>query len=307
MTKGDNNMYSRIFNIPASPATIFRLTVCSFLLSSSIALGADADRFAGVEVKAQPLGGNVYMLVGSGGNIGVSVGEDGTLIIDDQFAPLAERIQKAIDKLGGDKPKLVLNTHFHGDHTGSNAFFGEAGTIIAHENVRIRLAKDGNVGRAALPVVTYADRIRIHFNDDELDVIHMPAGHTDGDAVVWFKNANVIHMGDHFFNGSFPYIDIPSGGSVAGVIANLDRILEMIPEDIHIIPGHGPLAKVANLSESLDMLRATHKQVNEALDAGKNVEEIIAAGLGSRWEGWGAGFINEERWIRILQADREAP
>ncbi len=285
--------------------SIFLMTISSLLLTSGIALAAEgeADRFAAVKVISQQVSGNIYMLVGAGGNIGVSVGEDGTLIIDDQFAPLAERIQKAIDELGGDKPKIVLNTHYHGDHTGSNAYFGESGTIIAHENVRIRLANDTNITRVALPVVTYADRIRVHFNDDELDIIHMPAGHTDGDAIVWFKNANVIHMGDHFFRGSFPYIDIPSGGSVKGVIANLDRIIKMIPADISVIPGHGPLATVANLSESLDMLRATQRLVSESLAAGKSVEDIIASGLGSQWDGWGTGFINEERWIRILEAD----
>lgn len=301
-------MYTRTFAIPTSLIPVIRWTVCSLLLTSGITLAAqtETDRFAAVTVVAQPVGGSVYMLTGAGGNIGVSVGEDGTLIIDDQFAPLAERIQKAIDELGGDKPKIVLNTHFHGDHTGSNAFFGDSGTIIAHENVRIRLADDTGVGRVALPIVTYTDRIRIHFNDDELDVIHMPAGHTDGDAIVWFKNANVIHMGDHFFNGSFPYIDIPSGGSVKGVIANLDRIIKMIPEDISVIPGHGSLATVVDLSESLDMLRVTQKLVNEALAAGKSVEDIIASGLGSRWDGWGTGFINEERWIRILEADGKA-
>ncbi len=285
--------------------SIFLMTISSLLLTSGIALAAEgeADRFAAVKVISQQVSGNIYMLVGAGGNIGVSVGEDGTLIIDDQFAPLAERIQKAIDELGGDKPKIVLNTHYHGDHTGSNAYFGESGTIIAHENVRIRLANDTNITRVALPVVTYADRIRVHFNDDELDIIHMPAGHTDGDAIVWFKNANVIHMGDHFFRGSFPYIDIPSGGSVKGVIANLDRIIKMIPADISVIPGHGSLATVANLSESLDMLRATQRLVSESLAAGKSVEDIIASGLGSQWDGWGTGFINEERWIRILEAD----
>ncbi len=299
-------MYTHTFAIPTSLPTVFRWTVCSFLLTSSIAFAAEADRFAAVQVVAQPVGGNVYMLTGAGGNIGVSVGEDGTLIIDDQFAPLAERIQQAIDELGGDKPKIVLNTHFHGDHVGSNAFFGDASTIIAHENVRIRMASDSNIPRVALPVVTYQDRIRIHFNGDELDIIHMPAGHTDGDAIVWFKNANVIHMGDHFFKGSFPYIDIGSGGSVAGVIANLDSILKMIPQDIRVIPGHGSLASVVEVSESLDMLRATHSQVNEALAAGKSVEDIVASGLGERWEGWGTGFINEERWIRILVADSKA-
>ena len=299
-------MYSHTNNNPGSLRRIFRWGIFSSLLMASATFAAQADRFAAVKVVAQLVGGSVYMLTGAGGNIGVSVGTDGTLIIDDQFAPLAERIQKAIDDLGGGKPSLVLNTHFHGDHTGSNAFFGESGTIIAHENVRIRLTNETGFARVGLPVVTFEDRIRVHFNDDELDLIHMPAGHTDGDAVVWFKNANVIHMGDHFFNGSFPYIDTASGGTVAGFIENIDRVLKMIPQDIRIIPGHGALATVVNLSESLDMLRATHKLVTEALASGKSVEDITASGLGSRWDGWGDGFINEERWIQIIESDRNS-
>lgn len=292
-----------------SPSTSHRrqrLTTAAILLCSasltSPAFAEEADRFAAVKVTAQHLGGSVHMLTGAGGNIGVSVGGDGTLIIDDQFAPLAERIQTAIDQLGGAQPKLVLNTHFHGDHTGSNAHFGRAGTIIAHDNVRARLLDVENGERYALPLVTFNDRVRIHFNDDEVDFIHLPHGHTDGDSVVWFKNANVIHMGDHLFNGRFPFIDVASGGSVEGFVKNLETVLAMVPEDIRVIPGHGELGSVVTIAESIDMIRATQKIVQDAVAAGRSAEDIAEAGFGDRWSGFGAGFINSERWTQILLA-----
>lgn len=265
-------------------------------------LPAQEDRFAGVEVKPHPVRANVFMLTGAGGNIGVSVGADGTLIIDDQFAPLAERILGALDEIDGAAPKLILNTHFHGDHTGGNPVFGAQGTIIAHDNVRARLAAQEDFPAAGLPVLTFADEVRIHFNGDTLEVIHLPAGHTDGDSVVWFKNANVLHTGDLLFNGAFPFIDIESGGSVPGVIVNLSRLLEMLPDDVQIIPGHGPLADADDLRTTLTMIRETRAEVTEALGRGLSVDEIVAQGLDPRWESWGAGFINEERWIRTLAA-----
>jgi len=269
------------------------------------ALASETDRFAAVEVTAQHVRGSVHMLTGAGGNIGLSVGKDGTLLIDDQYGPLAERIQNAVNESGGSTPKLVLNTHYHGDHTGSNAHFGAAGTIIAHENVRVRLVNADSVDPVALPVVTYQDRIRVFFNDDTIDVIHMPAGHTDGDSVIWFKNANVIHMGDQLFNGSFPYIDVPSGGSVAGYADNLAKVLEMVPDDIIVIPGHGAITNVAGIAESLEMITATNNTVTQAIAAGSSPDEIIAAGLEARWERFGQGFINEERWIQILLASAQ--
>lgn len=264
---------------------------------------AAADQFANVEVKAQRVSGSVYMLTGAGGNIGASVGPDGTLIIDDQFAPLAERIQQALNGLGGGKPRLVLNTHFHGDHTGSNDHFGRDGTIVAQDNVRIRLLSGTpEIDRAALPLVTYAERVSVHFNDEEIELVHLPAGHTDGDSVVWFRNANVIHMGDHLFSGRFPYIDLDSGGSVDGFIANLATVLEMVPDDIQVIPGHGALGDKSAIRESLEMIRATRAEVKERLDSGLDTEAVVSAGLDARWSGFAGGFINEERWIRILLA-----
>jgi glyoxylase-like metal-dependent hydrolase (beta-lactamase superfamily II) len=284
----------------------FAAAVFTTLVVAGPAFASEADRFAAVEVTAQHVRGSVHMLTGAGGNIGLSVGKDGTLLIDDQYGPLAERIQNAVNESGGATPKLVLNTHYHGDHTGSNAHFGAAGTIIAHENVRIRLVNADSVDPIALPVVTYQDRIRVFFNGDTIDVIHMPTGHTDGDSVIWFKNANVIHMGDQLFNGSFPYVDIPGGGSVAGYAANLAKILQMVPADIIVIPGHGAITDVAGISESLEMITATNEIVMQASAAGSSPDEIVAAGLAARWERFGQGFINEERWIRILLASAES-
>ncbi|MAT83095.1 MAG: MBL fold metallo-hydrolase [Gammaproteobacteria bacterium] len=261
-----------------------------------------ADRFAGVEVEARQVRDNVYMLTGAGGNIGVSVGADGTLIIDDQFAPLADRITAALAGIDGDAPKLVLNTHFHGDHTGSNPIFGEVATIVAHDNVRARLALQQDFPARGLPVLTYAEAVTVHFNGDTLEVIHLPAGHTDGDSVVWFRGANVLHTGDLLFKDRFPFIDQSSGGSVPGVIVNLTRLVEMLPEDVAIIPGHGPLAGRADLEATLGMIRATRAEVLEALGRGRSVDEIVADGLDPQWASWGSGFINEERWIRTLAA-----
>jgi len=292
--------------IPHS-AGILLLSLCLLLFTSATASAAAADQFADVTVSAEKVAGNVYMLVGSGGNIGVSVGPDGTLIIDDQYAPLAARIQAAISELGGAKPKLVLNTHFHGDHTGGNPDFGAAGTIIAHENVRIRLLNDDGFDRIGLPLVTFSDRLRVHFNDDQLDIIHLPAGHTDGDSIIWFKNANVMHLGDHFFNGMFPFIDLDNGGSVHGYLKNLDTVLATAPEDVHIIPGHGKLGNLVQLKESLEMIRSTLEDVEEALAENRTEAEIIEAGVAQRWKSYSWAFINEQRWLEILIREVTGP
>lgn len=293
--------------MPGQHPNIHRLSrglVAATLAAAAAGTAAESaeDRFAGVEVKSQPVRDNVYMLTGAGGNIGVSVGADGTLIIDDQFAPLADRIVAALEGIDGGAPKLVLNTHFHGDHTGSNPIFGELATIVAHDNVRARLATQEDFPARGLPVLTYADTVKVHFNGDTLEVMHLPAGHTDGDSVVWFRGANVLHTGDLLFKDRFPFIDQANGGSVPGVIVNLTRLVEMLPEDVVIIPGHGPLAGRGDLEATLGMIRATRAEVMEALGQGRSVDEIVADGLAPRWASWGSGFINEERWIRTLAA-----
>ena len=180
-------------------------TTCLMLCVAASALAQD-ERFASVTIETVPVTGNISMLIGSGGNIGVSTGSDGLLIIDDQYGPLAAKIRAALSQLSSDTPKFLLNTHFHGDHTGGNADFGAASIIIAHENVRGRLMAGGSPG-SALPVITFDEDVTVHFNGESITLIHMPRGHTDTDSVVMFEESNVIHMGDHFFNGGFPFVD----------------------------------------------------------------------------------------------------
>lgn len=277
-----------------------RFTALTIIMLVSQPLVA-ADRFADVTIKTQQVGENVYMLQGAGGNIGVTSGADGTLIIDDQFAPLAGRIENALKALGGDRPRIVLNTHYHGDHVGGNAEFGRTGVIIAHDNVRARLLSQDQLSDSALPLVTFADSVTIHFNGDELALIHLPQGHTDGDIMVWFKQANVLHMGDQLFNGAFPYIDMRSGGSIDGYISNLRQVIRDMPNDITIIPGHGPLADITAVAHCLKVIEDTRRIVVDGIEAGKD-DAAIAADL-SDYTDWAQGFIRMNRWIGIVRAD----
>ena len=274
-----------------------------FLSLVCVALGASqalAQRdFSQVEIKVIPVSQNIYMLEGSGGNIGVSVGSDGFLIVDDQFAPLAEKIAIALKKLDAGKLKFVLNTHWHGDHTGGNAFFGKEAHIVAHTNVRKRLADSKDTKKEALPVITFDQSLSVHFNGEEIKVIHLPPGHTDGDSVIHFTKANVVHMGDQFFAGKFPFIDLGSGGDVAGYTRNVGEVLKKIPADAKIIPGHGPLATVEDLRTFHTMLLETTGLVSKALAEGKTLEDVKAAGLPDKWKSWGTGFINTSRWLEI--------
>ena len=272
------------------------------MLYGAAAFGAP-DPFADVEINTTPVAGAVHMLTGAGGNVAISLGGDGTLIVDDQFLPLAPRIQAAIDGLGGGRPAFILNTHYHGDHVGGNAFFGETGTIVAHENVRTRLL-GGDLPEAALPVITYANEMAVHFNGEEIALLHLPRGHTDGDSAVWFKQSNVLHTGDQLFNGRFPYVDIDGGGTVGGYMANLEAMVAAVPADIRVIPGHGALCDVATVRHNLATIGATRQFVVDALDGGASLEEVIESGLGEEYAEWGSGFISEERWIRIVDADR---
>lgn len=263
------------------------------------------DRFADVEVKATEVRGAVHMLTGMGGNIGVSAGEDGVLIIDDQFAPLAEKIASALGELGSDKPKYVINTHYHGDHTGSNAFFHshKGATIFAHENVRVRLASDEKVKPEALPTVTYDDGIKIYFNGETVHVMHLPVGHTDGDSVVWFEQPDVLHTGDLFFNGMFPYIDQGAGGNVEGYMESVQHLLNKIDDDTVVIPGHGKLSNKKEYTTFLNMISETFSYVKSLKQDGKSLEEVKAMGLDDKWADWSWNFINEEKWITTLYTD----
>lgn len=291
-----------------------RLTVLVSLVLSCLLAGSAAAQerdWSKVEMKATKVAGQVYMLEGLGGNIGVSVGSDGLLIVDDQYAPLADKIKAALKELGQGKLKFVLNTHWHGDHTGSNAAFSVDAPIVAHENVRKRLAAGqmlrGNkvepAPAEALPVVTYEQSVSIHFNGEEIKVLHFPHGHTDGDSVVFFTGSNVIHMGDHFFVGRFPFVDLESGGSVSGYTANVGKVIAMAPADAKIIPGHGPLASLEDLKSYHRMLVETSGLVREKIAAGKTLDQIKGEGLPEAWASWGSGFINTEAWLTTIYND----
>lgn len=290
-------------NAPARRTHLRRALLALLAVVGNAAFAGPADRFAAVEVTATAVQGSVHMLEGAGGNIGVSVGSDGTLIVDNQFLPLAERIVAAIAGVGGSLPSYVLNTHFHGDHTGGNPFFGRSGVILAHDNVRVRLA-DSGVPAVGLPTITYNDHLRLHFNGDEIDVVHLPRGHTDGDSLVWFKDSGVVHMGDHFFNGRFPFVDVLGGGSVDGLLDNLRQAIDMLPGDTRVIPGHGPLAGIADVKTAIEVIEASQAVVREAVAAG-TLDALKRDGFG-RWAEWGSGFISEERWIAIVvQSDEQ--
>jgi glyoxylase-like metal-dependent hydrolase (beta-lactamase superfamily II) len=257
--------------------------------------------FANVEIKVIPVAKNIYMFEGSGGNIGVSSGTDGNLIVDDQFAPLADKIDAALQKLNPGKLKFVLNTHHHGDHTGGNAAFGaQDATIIAQRNVRKRLAGEANSKKEALPVITFDQTASVFFNGEEIKLLHHGPGHTDGDSIIFFTGANVIHMGDQFFNGGFPFIDLNSGGSVEGYLKTVSLVLEKVPGDAKIIPGHGQLATVEDLKNFHAMLLETTSLVKQGIVNGKSLADLKAAGLPEKFKEFGTGFIKTDRWIETI-------
>ncbi|MGH9803349.1 MAG: MBL fold metallo-hydrolase [Blastocatellia bacterium] len=286
--------------------TLFAVLTLTLLASLAFAQGQD---FSKVEMKATHVAGSVWMLEGSGGNIGVSVGPDGLLIVDDQFAPLADKIKAALKNIGEGKLKFVINTHWHGDHTGSNVVFGVDSTIIAHSNVRKRLGSESTnragqkvpaASKAALPIITFDETLSVHFNGEEIKAIHYPNGHTDGDGVIFFTGSNVVHMGDDMMTGSFPFVDLSSGGSVEGIVRNIGNVLAKLPPDVKIIPGHGPLATVENVRQYQQVLVETVDIVSKQMKAGKSMDEIKAAGLPAKYESWGKGFISTPIWIETI-------
>lgn len=276
--------------------TISLLALAIALLAPSIFAQQD---FSKVEIKVIPVSKNIYMLEGSGGNIGVSVGDDGILIVDDQFAPLADKIEAALKGLNPGKLKFVLNTHHHGDHTGGNAAFGaKDATIIAQSNVRGRLTKDTKLKKEAYPVITFDQSASVHFNGEEIKLIHYGPGHTDGDSVIYFSGANVVHMGDQFVNG-FPFVDFNSGGNVDGFVKTIATVLEKIPTDAKIIPGHGKLSTVDDLKNYHTMLNETVAFVQKQIAEGKTLTEIKTNGLPEKYKNFGG----QARWIEAIHRD----
>lgn len=268
--------------------------------------------FSKVDVKATKIAGSVYMITGAGGNIGVSIGDDGIVVVDDQYAPLAPKIEAALRLITPKPVRFILNTHYHGDHTGGNEFFGKTATIIAHENVRKRLVSGttthGNVTPpapiGALPIVTFNDSVTIHLNGEDVRAVHMPHGHTDGDAVIWFTKSNVVHMGDDFWVGFYPFVDRPNGGSIRGMIADVDRVIATIPDDAKVIPGHGPLSDKNGLRAFVAMLRGTLAAVESGIAAGKSLEQMKNEKVLAPWDdAWGKGFIKPDEWIETIYAE----
>lgn len=266
------------------------------------------DDLSKVEIKTTKVAGNVYMLEGAGGNIGVIAGADGLMIVDDQFAPLAEKIRAALHDINPGRLRFVLNTHWHYDHTGGNALFGTDSVIIAHSNVLKRLASGGTVlgnkiepvQREALPLITYDNVIYFNFDGEQIRVVHYPAGHTDGDSVVYFTGSNVINMGDHFFSGRFPFVDLDSGGSVEGLIQNVGDIIAKAPAGAKFIPGHGPLSTLEDLKAYHMVLGETMNIVRQRIRQGKTLEQAKAEGLPEKYKAWGTGFVKTEQWIETV-------
>jgi len=263
-----------------------------------------------VQIKSTKIAGNVYMLEGAGGNIGVSVGADGILIVDDQFAPLADKIKASLKTLGQGKLRFVLNTHWHGDHTGGNAAFSADTTIVAHDNVRKRMSTEQRSEffnstspaspKEALPVITFDQSLTVHFNGEEIRAIHFPNGHTDGDSVIFFTTSNVVHLGDDFFSGRFPFVDLDSGGSVVGLTKNIGELLTKIPAGAKLIPGHGPISTVEDLKAYHRMLVETTTIVRDKIAAKKTLVQIKSEGLPAEWNSWGTGFIKTDQWLELV-------
>lgn len=268
-----------------------------------------------VQLRSQQVGAGIYMITGQGGNIGVSVGADGAYIIDDQFAPLTEAIRAEIRKLTPEPVRFVLNTHWHFDHTGGNENFGEGGAlIVAHDNVRARMSVDQVMEffdrdvpaapPAALPVITFDSAVTFHLNGGEIYAFHVQNAHTDGDAIVVFPDANVIHMGDTYFNGLYPFIDTGSGGSIDGVIKAVGDALVLIDENTAVIPGHGPVSNRAELVAYRDMLMDVRDRITAHVLAGLSLEEIQAIRPTRSYDAkWGQGFIPPDRWTALIHAD----
>jgi cyclase len=281
-----------------------------FAVAALAAIGVAQQRdFSKVEVKAEKVGGNVYMLTGAGGNIGVSIGNDGVVMVDDQFLPLAPKIEAAIKGLTDKPVRFVLNTHWHFDHVGGNEALGELATIVAHDNVRTRLAAGhpnllGNkidpAPKVALPVITFGQSLTLHLNGEEVRALHYPKGHTDGDSVIYFSKSNVVHMGDDFVTYGLPFVDVASGGSVRGLVDNVEKTMASLPNDVKVIPGHGPVSTKADVRKFTDLLRDCIQLVEAAQRQGKTLAQMKQENVLAKYEELGKGFVKTADFIELI-------
>ncbi|HXR14698.1 MAG TPA: MBL fold metallo-hydrolase [Terriglobales bacterium] len=282
---------------------------------SCLAAAQDQD-FSKVQMKVTKVSGSVYMLEGAGGNIGASVGEDGIVIVDDQYAPLADKIKAALKGITDEPVRFVINTHYHGDHTGGNAIFQQTAPIIAQDNVRKRLQDGGPAGnlggvtfdtnpqpKAALPIITFDHDVTVHLNGEDIRALHFPSGHTDGDSVIFFPKSNVVHMGDDFVTYGFPFVDLAAGGSVEGMIAATEQIVSELPADVKVIPGHGPVSNLDDVRRFTTMLTETRAVVEKGIQQGKSIEQLKQENVLAPWQKWSGDFITSEQWLVTLYND----
>src|SRR5580765_2802687 len=321
---------SLAYSIPRQPFTIpckflsptgeflmrnFPAAFCACLLMAGVAIAQDKD-FSKVEIKVSKVSGNVYMLQGEGGNIGASVGEDGIVVVDDQYAPLAEKIQAALKGVTDKPVRFIINTHFHGDHTGGNAYFQKQAPVIAHDNVRKRLEEGGHAGnlgsismehkpaaKEALPIITFDHDVTVHLNGEDIRALHFPSGHTDGDSIIFFPKSNVVHMGDDFVRYGFPFIDLASGGSVDGMIAAMQEVIPKLPPDVKVIPGHGKISNLDDVREYVKMLIETRAAVEKGVKQDKTLDQLKQEKVLDPWKKWNGDFITTDTFTETLFND----
>jgi len=279
----------------------------------ALAAAQDSPDFSKVQVKVTKVAGQVYVIEDaspefSGGNIGVSVGPDGIVLIDDKFAPLAPKIEAALRSISDQPVRYVINTHYHGDHTDGNTVFGPKSIVIAHDNTRKRMAagrgkEQPPAPAAALPIITFDDKLSVHLNGEDIRAVHLPSAHTDTDVVIFFPKSNVVHLGDEFFNGMFPFIDTDGGGSVKGLIANLTKLLPQLPAGAKLIPGHGPVATAKELRAFVAMLEQTTAFVEAGIKAGKTVDQLKQDKSLTKYDSWSKGFFKTDEFIAMLYND----
>ncbi len=291
-----------------------KLSVAGTVLAAACLAGSMPAGQAPPRIERVPVAGPVFMLQGGGGNIGVVADEAGLVLIDAMFERVAGGVREAVKDLpGGGRVRVLVDTHWHSDHTDGNKAFGPGATVIAHENVRAVLARDepllGGVTQAlpesARPNVTFEDELTVYAGGRPIRLVHFPRAHTDGDTVVFMDGDGVVHMGDMFFNGTFPFMDVDHGGDVENWVRQLDRVLAGLPEGAKVIPGHGPLGGKADLRAFRDMLAASAAHVGARRKEGRTLDEIKAAGLPPGLEPWAKGFMTGPRWLELVYRSLE--
>jgi cyclase len=293
-----------------------RLAVAFLLFLTPALVAAQDEDLSKVQIKVTKVAGSVYMLEGAGGNIGASVGNDGIVVVDDQYAPLAEKIQAALKGVTDKPVRFIINTHYHGDHTGGNVFFQKQAPVIAHDNVRKRLEAGGPAGnlgsismdhkpapKEALPILTFDHDVTVHLNGEDIRALHFPSGHTDGDSIIFFSKSNVVHMGDDFVRYGFPFIDLAAGGSVEGMIAAMEEVVSKLPPDVKVIPGHGNIANLDDVRAYTKMLIDTRAVVRKGIQQKKTLDQLKQEKVLEPWKKYSGDFVSSDAFIETLYND----